>query len=119
MKVLLIVLPLLLFGCKSDNPVVCAAAKTAAAEVTTVVGQVCTCSKPAALTAQTLKSLGAIGICPSGEKLAGPLGAVVCGPVISLLLSKGCSQLPAEANCTGNADSSALQAAIALCQSKI
>lgn len=86
-----------------------------------VVMGLCTCASEAQVEAFVVSKIPANiqnALCPaSGMKAGGPIGALVCAPVINALAGMGCSQIP---SCTGaNLDGAALAALVTKCQSSI
>lgn len=91
--------------------------------VSATIGSQLSCSNLTAVQADVAAQVSKLKICPSATpalgagKLKGPVGDVVCAPVVTALMGGVLSKIPATWGCTGGAISTQAQAAIlAACQ---
>ena len=119
--IVLSVLMLSMLGCTSAT--VCSDLEAPVAQYVAqnVVMAACTCTSEAQIQAWLITKIPANiqgDICPATKgKAKGPIGSLVCAPLINLALSAGCSQIP---SCSaGNPNNAQVQALITACSGAI
>lgn len=107
------------------NTVACSLEGSVESLVSAAIGSQLACSNLTAVQADVAAQVSKLNVCTAatpapaltGGKLKGPVGDVVCAPVVAALMGGALSKIPAAWGCTGGAVSAQAQAAIlAACQ---
>lgn len=108
-------------GCTKTNTVVCTVQDTVVSLTSNAVSNKLVCSHPEAVKADILALVEKANLCkPADGNVKGPIGKIICGPLVDSIIGLGKSKIPDAWGCTAGSVPDDLKALILpLCENNI